>query len=271
MNKENLNQALEALKIALTEEESTPAHVSITFKDKIHGKGLFWAGNDYTKQIALFGDPDRIFISEHVDIAKGKELQINGVKALDETSIGAGITKSNLKEVGRLKGLIVDGSLSVNQYLHYDSSSDRLGIGTDQPNSALSIAEDGIEVGIGTDDFNTGYIGTFASHDFNLKTDDETRLTITASGDVKVKNNVKVAGKLAVGVNNPDPQVDLHVSGSIKFNGSVHLKGSEPPKGGTYNAGDITWNSNPQVNGQIGWVCVKAGNPGVWAPFGNIR
>jgi len=271
MNKEHLNQALEALKIALTEDEQTLSHASITFKDKIHGKGLFWAGNDYTKQIALFGEPDRIFISEHVDIAKGKELQINGVKALDEEGLGASITKSNLKEVGRLKGLIVDGSMTVNQYLFYDSGSDRLGIGTDQPNSALSVAEDGIEVGIGTDDFTRGYIGTFASHDLDIKTDDETRLTVTAGGDVKIKNNVKVSGKMAIGVNNPDPEVDLHVSGSIKFNGSLHIKGSEPPKGGTYNVGDITWNSNPVVNGQIGWVCVKAGNPGVWAPFGNIR
>lgn len=271
MNRDDINSALEALKIALTEDGTLTANSSISFKDKIYGKGLFWAGRDYTKQLTLISDPDRIFSSESVDIAQGKHLSINGVKVLDENELGASVTKSNLKQVGRLKGLIVDGSLSVNQYMYYDSNTDRLGLGTEEPNAALSVAEDGIEVTIGTEDFTKGFIGTFASHDFEIKTDNETRLSISAGGSVKIHKDLKVAGKLAVGVNNPDPSVDLHVNGSIRFNNKVHLSGSEPPRAGSYNVGDIVWNSAPVQKSYVGWVCVQAGNPGIWATFGEIR
>ena len=271
MNRDDINSALEALKIALTEDGTLTANSSISFRDRIYGKGLFWAGRDYTKQLTLISDPDRIFSSESVDIAQGKHLSINGVKVLDENELGSSVTKSNLKQVGRLKGLIVDGSLSVNQYMYYDSNTDRLGLGTEEPNAALSIAEDGIEVTIGTEDFTKGFIGTFASHDFEIKTDNETRLSVSAGGSVKVHKDLKVAGKLAVGVNNPDPSVDLHVNGSIRFNNKVHLSGSEPPRAGSYNVGDIVWNSAPVQKSYVGWVCVQAGNPGIWATFGEIR
>jgi len=271
MNRDDINSALEALKIALTEDGTVTTNSSISFRDRIYGKGLFWAGRDYTKQLVLVSDPDRIFSSESIDIAQGKELSINNVKVLDESELGSSITRSNLKQVGRLKGLIVDGSLSVNQYLYFDSNTDRLGLGTEEPNAALSIAEDGIEVTIGTEDFTKAYIGTFASHDFEVKTDNTTRLKVTAGGDVRVENNMKVAGKLAIGVNNPDPSADLHVNGAIRFNNKIHLSGSEPPRAGSYNVGDIVWNSAPVQKSFVGWVCVQAGNPGIWATFGEIR
>lgn len=277
MNNDAINQALEELKIALTEDGSVTAYSSISFKEPISGKGLFWAGKSYTKQFVMATDPDRLFSSETIDIAKDKHLAINGVKVLDSNELGASVTKSNLKEVGRLKGLIVDGSLSVNQYLYFDANSDRLGIGTEEPNAALSVAEDGIEVIIGTEDFTKGVIGTFGSHSLDIKTDNTTRIGISAGGDIKLgdKNNapinVNVHGKLAVGVNTPDSNVDLHVRGNIKFNNKLHMHGSEPPRSGVYNEGDIVWNAAPKQKSYIGWVCTKAGNPGIWAPFGEIR
>lgn len=277
MNNDKINQALEDLSAALTESGVLEADASIVFKDKIYGKGIFWAGKDYTKQITMLNDPDRIFVSENIDLAKDRNIQVNGSNVLSSTELGASVTKSNLKEVGRLKGLIVDGSVIINQYLHYDSNSDRLGIGTDEPNGALSIAEDGIEVIIGTEDFTKGVVGTFASHNLVLKTDNTNRIEIDAGGNVNIghPNNspikVSINGKLSVGINNPDPDVDLHVRGSIKFNNKKHMSGNEPPKGGTYNLGDIVWNENPRQTSHVGWVCTKAGNPGIWSPFGEIK
>lgn len=277
MNNDNINSALDALKIALTEDGTLTANSSISFKDKIYGKGIFWAGKDYTKQITMLDNPDRIFVSENLDLAKDKNITVNGLEVLSSTTLGTGVVKSNLKEVGRLKGLIVDGSVIINQYVHYDANTDRLGIGTDEPNGALSVAEDGIEVIIGTEDFTKGVVGTFASHSLVLKTDNTNRIEIAPSGDVKIghPNNppikVSVNGKLSVGVNNPDPDVDLHVRGNIKFNNKKHMSGIEPPKGGSFNMGDIVWNSEPQQHRAIGWVCTKAGNPGIWLEFGHIR
>ena len=65
--------------------------------------------------------------------------------------------------------------------------------------------------------------------------------------------------------------MDLHVRGGIKFNNKKHMSGNEPPKGGTYNLGDIVWNDSPRQTSYVGWVCTKAGNPGIWSPFGEIK
>lgn len=277
MNKNEINSALDALKVALTEDGTLTANASIAFKDNIYEKGMFWAGKSYTKQFVMASDPDRIFSSETIDVAKDKAFSINGMPVLTASELGNSVIKSNLREVGRLKGLIVDGSLSVNQYLYFDANSDRLGIGTEEPNGALSVAEDGVEIVLGTEDFAHAYIGTHQSNDFNIKTDGTTRISIKAGGDITLgdTNNppVKVAvhGKLAIGVSNPDPDVDLHVKGSVKFNNKIQMHGTRPPQGGSYNIGDIVWNERPRQRSYIGWVCTQAGNPGIWAEFGEIR
>ena len=82
--------------------------------------------------------------------------------------------------------------------------------------------------------------------------------------------NTVVHGKLAVNVNQPDPNVDLHVNGSIRYAGHVHNYGQQAPQVGFYNKGDIMWNEDPRQGSSIGWVCVKAGTPGEWRPFGAI-
>jgi len=277
MNNDNINSALDALKLALTEDGTVTSNSSIRFTDRISGKGILWAGSDYTKQLTFVENPDRLFVSENLDLAKDRKITVNGVEVLSGTTLGTGVVESNLREVGRLRGLIVDGSVAINNYLHFDANTDRLGIGTEEPNGTLSVAEDGIEVIIGTEDFTKGVVGTFASHSLLLKTDNTTRIEIGSGGDVKLghPNNppikVSVNGKLSIGVNNADPDVDLHVRGNIKFNNKKHMSGSEAPKGGTYNQGDIVWNDSPKQHAPIGWVCTKAGNPGLWSGFGLIN
>lgn len=277
MQNDKINQALEDLSLALTESGTLEANSSISFKDNIHGKGIFWAGDSYTKQFVYTGDPDRLFSTENIDIADNKAYHINSISVLSAQELGRTVTKSSLREVGRLRGLIVDGSLSVNQFLYFDGDSDRLGIGTEEPNAALSVAEDDVEVMIGTTDSSKGYIGTFASNDFEIHTDNTMRISVSAGGDIKLGNpnstpvKVNINGKLSIGVNNADPEVDLHVKGSVKFNNKLQAYGSEPPRGGNYNIGDIIWNENPRIKSYVGWVCTKSGNPGIWSPFGEIR
>jgi hypothetical protein len=277
MNSTAVEQALQSLTIALTEDGTITANSSVSFSGNIYDKGFYWAGSDYTKKFVMVADEDRLFSSETIDIARNKHLAINGTKVLAEDELGRGVLKSNLREVGRLKGLIVDGSVSINQYVYFDANSDRLGVGTEEPNAALSVAEDGIEVMVGTEDFVKGFVGTFGSHDLEIKTDNVSRISVKAGGDITLGNanaspiKVSVNGKLAIGVNNPDSDVDLHVRGAIKFNDKKHLSGTAPPTGGQFNQGDIVWNSAPAQRGHIGWVCERAGNPGNWAPFGDIR
>jgi len=273
----SIDKALQQLSEALKSEAPNEQIAPVSFVKDVWGKGFLWKGQGSTKQLVLSPNPERIFSSEHLELAKDKVFLINGVKVLDTNELGTSVVKSNLREVGRLKGLIVDGSLSVNQYLYYDATTDRLGLGIDEPNGAFSVAENGIEVMLGTREYTDGMVGTYASTNFHIVTDNTSRISVNANGDINLGNENKppikvgINGKLSVGVSNPDPNVDLHVKGAVKFNGVVHIKATHAPQGGTYNVGDICWNSKPKQKDYVGWICVQAGTPGLWCSFGEIR
>jgi hypothetical protein len=249
----------------------------LKFNGDIEGKGLIWAGRGHTKQFVYQPSPDRFFSSETIDLAKDRAVTINGVKIIDDKELGTSITKSSLREVGRLRGLIVDGSLSVNQFLYYNATSDRLGLGTEEPNAALSICDQGVEIVIGSREYNKAGIGVYNSSDLELITDNTTRITISAGGNIELGNRnngpiqVLVHGTMGVNVGTPDPRTNLHIGGAIKFNDTLHLKGTRPPEGGSFKQGDIVWNSEPQQRHYVGWICIQSGNPGIWAQFGEIR
>lgn len=260
------------LKADIKFEKDTP----IVFSgDVLEGKGLLWSGSGNTKQFIFAANPDRFFSSENIDFARGKGITINGIKLFDENELGPTIVKSNLQQVGRLKGLIVDGSARIGEYLVFNSETNRLGLGTEEPNAALSIAEDGIEVIVGTKDFEKGVIGTYASHALEIVTDNTARISVSSGGDITLGDSkstkVSVNGTLTVNVNTPDPRVDLHVRGSIKFNDKLHLHGTEAPQTGVFSEGDIMWNTKPQPGRFIGWVCTQSGTPGLWSGFGRIE
>ncbi len=131
-------------------EKFSPLEFKSTSEDTYYGKGIIWTGGKITKQFVMSANPDRLFSTENLDLAKDRHLSINNVTVLNENELGPSVTKSNIKELGRLRGLTVDGDIIVNQYMFYDSISDRLGLGTDTPHAALSVAEDAIEVVLGT-------------------------------------------------------------------------------------------------------------------------
>lgn len=49
------------------------------------------------------------------------------------------------------------------------------------------------------------------------------------------------------------------------------VKLSAPPTTGTYERGDIVYNTNPTAGGYLGWICTAAGTPGTWKGFGLIE
>ena len=241
------------------------------------GKGIIWSGKGYTKQLVFNGNPDRFFSSESIDLDKDKHFSIGNTVVLSTKELGSTVLKSNLQTVGRLQGLIVDGSVNINQYLIYNGATDRLGLGTEAPNAAFSVAENAIEVMLGTNDDFHGMVGTFASTDFDIVTDNTSRISVKANGNIDLGNakrnpiQVKVNGKLSVGVENPDPAVDLHVAGAVRFGGHIQMYASNSPQEGTYAVGDIVWNTAARVGTGVGWVCLRAGSPGAWYPFGEIK
>jgi hypothetical protein len=248
-----------------------------TADSSLNGKGLLFKGQGTTKQFIFSANPDKFLSTEHIELVKDREFRIDGTAVLKSNELGAAVVKSNLREVGRLKGLIVDGSVSINQYMYYNANTDRLGIGTEDPNAAISIVEDGMEVVLGTSNSGKGIVGTYADTPFDIITDNTARISISTRGGILLGNRaeapieVHIHGKMAVGVKSIDSRVDLHVAGPIKFDERVHQYSASAPDSGTHTRGDIIWNSEPESTKYVGWVCIRAGSPGSWAPFGEIK
>jgi hypothetical protein len=115
-------------------------------------------------------------------------------------------------------------------------------------------------------------IGTFASAAFDIVTDSTARISIGSSGNITFSSSeITINGKLTIGVRTRDPRVDLHIAGPIKYQDRIHQYLDGIPDSGTYGRGDIVWNTAPEVGHCIGWVCVRAGSPGSWMPFGEIK
>ena len=284
----NIDQTLEAFNNAVKDLVSA-AHQPVAQEITTHlefrakkgesnaGKGVLWVGEGLTKQLVFNPNPDRFFSSESIELGKDKQLLVSGVKVIDSKELGPTVTKSNLQQLGRLKGLIVDGPVNINQYLIYNTSTDRLGLGTEVPNAAISVAEQGIEVMLGTTEQLHGMVGTFTNVDFDVVVGNVPRISVAGNGNIVLGNfnrnpiSVKINGKLSIGLENSDPNVDLHVAGPVRLNNHIQMYASAPPEEGTYTKGDIIWNDNAKVGRNVGWICLTAGSPGAWYPFGEIK
>ena len=246
--------------------------VTVTGGETLVGKGMLLKGQGSTKQLIFSVNPDKFVSTENFELLKDREYRIDGTPVLSATALGMGITKSNLREVGRLRGLIVDGGVNLGQYVFYNDSTNRLGIGIENPNAGLSVCEDGVEVMLGTKDQSIGIVGTYASVPFEIVTDSTARITVGSSGNITFNSSeVVLNGKLAIGIRTRDSRVDLHIAGPIKYQDHIHQYLNGVPDSGTYTRGDIVWNTEPDVGRCVGWVCVRAGSPGTWMPFGEIK
>ena len=250
-------------------ERTTPIEFLAEEGKGVYGKGLQWRGDGPTKQFIYRANPDRIWTTESIDLDKERFYAIDGVPVLRATELGSTVRTSNLVKVGTLQNLSTSGSLTVDEYMFYESSTQRLGLGTDAPNGALSIASLGGELILDVD-ANTR-IGNWTTTDLELITDNTARITIGATGNITigaVDTRTTVQGKLGVNVKNPD--CDIVTAGPVKFQGKRQEVGEATPTGGAYKKGDIVWNANPKPTGYVGWICVRDGTPGEWKPFGQI-
>lgn len=241
------------------------------------GTGLLWLGGQQNRQLIFKLDPDRFWLTEHLDIPSDKNYLIEGTPVLTVDSLGTGIINSKLQNVGILQQLTVAGELNINDYVFYNPVSQRFSLGTDSGNGLFSVFDyiNNVEVIIDSSENGYGKIGTHNTKGLELVTDDTARISITESGNVTIGNEYKdstvtrVYGKLGVGVKNPKEQFE--VAGNMKMGNRLFSNGDSSPTDGAYQKGDIIWNSNPKPDSYVGWICVVTGNPGTWKPFGKIE
>jgi hypothetical protein len=174
--------------------------------------------------------------TDGVDIAK---LKVDGKEVFDGTRINNHIVGSNLRTVGRLKELEIEGELSASGNSLYVSGK-RVGINTTEPGAALSIWDSEVEVEVKRFDQDTAVIQTPRKQDLVLSSNKQANVRLRADGTTELK-------KLQLGT-------------------MTFTSGIEPPNYSAHK-GAIVFNSNPSLGGPLGWVCLGSTN---WANFGII-
>lgn len=255
-------------------ERTTPLEF-VADDNGIYGKGLQWRGQGPTKQFIYRANPDRLYSTESIDIDLEKSYSIGNIPVLSANELGSSIRHSNLVRVGTLQNLRTQGNLTIDDYIIYNSDSQRLGFGTEDPNASVSFTSLESEFIIDVEGESTK-IGNWTTDDLQIVTDNTTRITVRANGKVDFGNSdsanarVSVHGKLGVGVNNVSDSVSLSTANGIEIAGTKILTGTAIPDTGTFRQGDIMYNTNARPTGYVGWVCVRDGTPGEWKPFGAI-
>lgn len=235
-------------------ERNTSLEFAATAETTSYGKGLRWTGTGKSKQFILHDLPDRFWSSESIDIANGNSYYINNNIVLSETALGNSILESKLTTVGKLISLEVVGGI-------YSDS-----VVSSVIRAKTIIADDNLS--ITTNDIAASDRLSLSLNQLELLTFNSDEIVL---GNKVVANTpIKLFGPVAIGINNPDPLVSLSVNGNVSFNNKKFVTGIAIPATGNFNKGDICWNQNPTEIGYVGWICVNAGNPGSWKPFGLI-
>lgn len=232
------------------ETEATPY---LLFRETVtetnYGKGIVWHQlNGPNKQFILQASPDRIFSTENIDLDEGRYFSINNMPVLNSKELGPGIVFSNLIKVGVLQDLQVAGDAAISRRL----MTSQLEVGRFIIDEDKLIVNNNLEV------------------QRNNLIDLEIAENITIGNNLNTNRSISIYGKLVVGSASPAPDVDLTVNGAVSFSNKKFQVGTSAPNTGSYNKGDIVWNTEPKPNDFIGWVCVVPGTPGVWLSFGSI-
>jgi hypothetical protein len=240
------------------------------------GTGLLWIGG-HNKQLVLKSGPDRFWMTENVDLPANRSYMINEIPVVSADGLGPTVVNSHLTNLGVVNNLRTRGELNFDNYIHYNPTSQRVGLGIDSPNGLFEVFDyvNNVEVILDSNKSNGyGKVGTFNTRGLEIVTDDTARITISENGNIllgtenKDSTVVRVSGKLAIGIKNPSES--LEVAGNLKFSNRLFTNGNCAPISGSFKVGDIVWNTNPRSGSYIGWVCVSPGSPGVWQTFGLI-
>lgn len=166
-------------------------------------------------------------------------VTLNGEEILRDNRLGAGIIGSNLQSVGVLNELQVKGEALIYNTLY--TTTNRVGINTLEPNSALTIWDEEVDINFGKKQQGTAFIGSTRNQMIALGTNGKLNVILTQDGGAAVT-------KLMIG--------------NMSF-----VSADQPP---SYDApkASVVFNANPSLGGPLGWVSL--GNAR-WANFGIIE
>lgn len=238
-------------------------YASLEFKSSreqsIFGQGLLWTGTGNMRQLVMRTGPERLYTTEAFDIGVDQSYHVGGVPVLSAVGLGTTVTQSNLSRVGTLEELNVDGEAT---FLSRINASRAI------LNAKTILFNDGQEFTI-----TNSKLAASNNMSFNVS-DDEIFYAdlkeIAIGNKQNVHRPVKIFGKLSIGVNMAEEDVDLTVKGDVRIANKKFATGTAIPTQGSFIKGDICWNQTPTPDNYVGWICVEDGAPGQWLPFGAI-
>jgi hypothetical protein len=223
---------------------------SLTFtNDSIFNLGLIW--EDELNKHSLVQVPGKLLSSVSLAVPVNKSFIIGEYPVITYNSLGSSIVNSNLTSVGELTSLSVAGTASVEKLIATDISSRSLST-TTLSTTAISSKSD---------------YRLFIQDNLVMYADNN----VISLGDPSKESTIKLFGKVSIGVNNPDPTMGLTVNGPVSFDNKKFINSNTMPSTGNFTKGDISWNTDPTLDGYVGWICITSGTPGTWAPFGAIN
>ena len=179
---------------------------------------------------------DRLWADNNLDLSANRAYKIDNIPVLSYGELGITVTKSNLRQIGTLNTLEVTGNALLGEFAYFNSTVNRLGLGTDEPNASISILDNDVEIAIGSPSYGLANIGTYSNTDLAITTDNIARITVKNSGEVIIgdaigKNGIlRVHGSIYVDNFVSDTRVDR--SSSLEFKAS---------KDGTVYGLGLTW------------------------------
>jgi hypothetical protein len=150
----------------------------------------------------------RLLTNYDLDLATGHAYSIDNTPILSLTELGITVTSSNLRSLGTLNNLEVEGDALLGGFAFFNSTHNRLGIGTDGPSAAIDILENNVETIIGSPRNDITYFGAYSNHDVAIITDNQERIIVKNNGEVVINNDLTVHGTLHVSSVVTDSRVD---------------------------------------------------------------
>jgi len=166
------------------------------------------------------------------------KITLNGEELITKDSLGKGLTKSNLQNLGELNELQVKGESFFAQTLYVTQK--RIGINTIEPSAALTIWDEEIEIISKKKAKDIGIMGTSRHQKLVLSSNNKENIILNEDGSTQIEN--------------------LRV-------GAMRFTTSNTPPNFVSERCHVVWNTNPNPGGPLGWICLGGAN---WANFGII-
>jgi len=194
-------------------------------EEELVGKGFSWAWGNGNIQL-IYRNGNRLWTNGDFDLIAEAAYKIDNIPVLTVNSLGTTITNSNLRKVGPLNSLTVTGDANIGEFAFFNTSYNRLGLGTEDPNASISIIDNDVEIALGSPKVGLATVGTYSNHDFAITSDNIPRITVKHNGEVHISDEISKSGVLrvfgSIYASNIEADTRIERTSSLEFKGSQH-------------------------------------------------